>query len=255
MRLSFLRAWSASVAINNLHDPTCSSIERSLSPPTVTGPDGTPFSRWSEASSLISSYPSWLCESRLSPMTLDSTLDENDDYQISLNLPFPPLFPVTNINLLTFKCPTTTLTTDSTSTTFQLTDKGLLSYKYPSKYTDPRETPTLTITCSNSDMQTSHSSTSLLTTSLSNYSPSLVGKPGNFFYRYRRIMYRFTQAMVHRFVMWRFHRYVWKRLGEQRVMISKVKVEGWKRRIKELEEIIRVKDGIIEGVVKLEEQI
>jgi len=68
-------------------------------------------------------------------------------------------------------------------------------------------------------------------------------------------MYRFTQAMVHRFVMWRFHRYVWKRLGEQRVMISKVKVEGWKRRIKELEEIIRVKDGIIEGFVKLEEQI
>ncbi|GMH59005.1 hypothetical protein TrST_g10261 [Triparma strigata] len=254
MRLNFLRAWSTSVAISNKVDPTCSSLERSLAPPTVTGPDGSPFSRWSEASSLISSYPSWLCSSRLSPMTLDSTLDENDDYQISLNLPFPPLFPVTYIPLLTFKAPTTTVTPNSTTTTFPLTYKGLLSYKYP-KNESPVEAPTLTITCSNSDTQTSTASTSLLTTSLESYSPSLMGKPGNFLYRYRRIIYRFTQAMVHRFVMWRFHRYVWKRLGEQRVLISKVKVESMRRRIRELEEIIRVKDGIIEGFVKLDSEI
>ena len=128
MRLSFLRAWAASVSISsNLRDPRASSLERSQAPPTVAGDlPGEPFGRFDEAGKIMADYPKWLCSRRLG-IKLFAFRQDDIDNTISVNVPFPPIFPVAYIKLLTFEQPVVNISDGSATVSFPLTSRGVLS--------------------------------------------------------------------------------------------------------------------------------
>ena len=124
-----------------------------------------------------------------------------------------------------FSQPIVKVTESSAQVSFPLTSKGLLSCNTGAEEYDGR----IEMKCWNDNGRITN-----LETRLVDYLPSIMGRPSSFLHRYRRILYRFTQAVVHKFTMWRFHKHTWATLGEKRVTVQKKKLSAYKSRIKEV---------------------
>lgn len=175
MRLSFLRAWASTVSISsNRSDPRASSLERSLCPPSVSGDvPGQQFSRFDEAGKILAEYPKWLC-GRRNGLKFYYFRQDDVDNTFSVNLPFPPIFPVAYIKLLTFEQPTVNITESSAQVSFPLTSKGLLSCNTGAEEYDGR----IEMKCWNDNGRITN-----LETRLVDYLPSIMGRPSSFLHR------------------------------------------------------------------------
>ncbi len=167
----------------SLSHPQASSLETSTSP---YAPSHLPFPPPAPVRSLLEQYPTWLTSPSVT-FGLFTTETVDDTISIQPRLPFSPA-------LLTFRIPTTEYTSTSTDAHLKVSypvTGGMLSSRPP--------TGRIEFTLMPKQIQTA----------VKDYSPTII--TGWFLRRFRCYLYSWTQGLIHRYVMVRFHHALWKK--------------------------------------------